>query len=68
MIFFWPAIRKDVQVYCKTCDICQKTVPKGEVNRLPLGKMPVIDIPFSRVAFDIVGSINPPTNNGNSFI
>ena len=66
--FFWPTIRKDVKVYCKTCDICQKTVPKGKVSRLPLGKMPVIDNPFSRVAVDIVGPISPPTNNGNRFI
>ena len=28
----------------------------------------MIDAPFSRVAVDIVGPINPPTNNGNRFI
>ena len=66
--FFWPQVRKDVQQYCKTCDICQKTVPKGKVSHLPLGKMPLIETPFSRIATDIVGPINPPSDNGNRFI
>lgn len=34
--FFWATIRKDVQAYCKTCDICQKTIPKGRIPQLPL--------------------------------
>ena len=66
--FFWPKVRRDVQQYCKTCDICQKTVPKGKVSQLPLGKMPLIETPFSRIATDIVGPINPPSDNGNRFI
>ena len=66
--FFWPKVRRDVQQYCKICDICQKTVPKGKVCQLPLGKMPLIETPFSRIATYIVGPINPPSNNGNRFI
>ena len=66
--FFWPTVRKDVQQYCKTCDICQKTIPKGKISQLPLGKMPIIDTLFSRVAIDIVGPISPPSDKGNRFI
>ena len=66
--FFWQKVRKDVQQYCKTCDICHKTVPKGKVSHLPLGKMPIIETPFSRIATDIVGPINLPSDNGNRFI
>ena len=66
--FFWPCIKKDVQKYCKTCDICQKTKPKGKVSQLPLGTMPIIDTPFSRIAIDIVGPIHPPSDKGNRFI
>ena len=31
---------------CKSCDICQRTIQKGRVTKLPLGKLPFIDIPF----------------------
>lgn len=68
MRFFWPTVRKDVQLYCKTCDVCQKTSAKSNVSKLPLGKMPLIDTPFPRVANDLIGPIQPPTNDGNRFI
>ena len=66
--FWWPGVDKDVRNYCRSCDICQKTVAKGRVSMLPLGKMPVIDTPFSRVAIDLIGPIHPPSDNGNRFI
>ena len=66
--FWWPGVDKDVRNYCRSCDVCQKTVAKGRVSMLPLGKMPVIDTPFSRVAIDLIGPIHPPSDNGNRFI
>ena len=45
--------------FCKSCDICQKTIQKGRVTKVPLGKMPLIDTQFKRVAVDIVGQIEP---------
>ena len=66
--FYWPTVRKDVKMYCRTCDVCQKTVSKGKVSQLPLGKMPIIDTPFSRIAIDLVGPIFPATESGNRFI
>ncbi|XP_063959750.1 uncharacterized protein LOC135155081 [Lytechinus pictus] len=66
--FFWPGIHADVTRFCRSCDICQRTVPKGRVPKVPLGKMPVIDIPFLRVAIDIVGPIHPMTTKKNRYI
>lgn len=66
--FYWPSLRKDVRLYCRTCDVCQKTIPKGRISKLPLGKMPLIDTPFSRVAIDLIGPIHPPTDDGHRFI
>ena len=43
--------------FCKSCDICQRTLQKGRVTKVPLGKLPLIDTPFKRVAVDIVGPI-----------
>jgi transposase InsO family protein len=66
--FYWPGIQMDVTRYCKSCDICQRTLPKGRVTRAPLMEMPTMDVPFKRVAVDIVGPINPRSENGKKYI
>ena len=66
--FYWPTLRKDVREYCRSCDICQNTQSKGRVSKLPLGRMPLIDTPFMRVAIDLIGPIHPPTDDGHRFI
>ena len=66
--FYWPGIQGDVTRFCKSCDICQKTLPKGKVNRVPLDEMPKIDVPFKRVAVDLVGPIYPASSSGKRYI
>ena len=66
--FYWPGVQADITRYCRSCDICQRTVCKGRIPKVPLGKMPVIDIPFLRVAVDLVGPIKPVTANKNRYI
>ena len=66
--FYWPGIQGDVTRYCKSCDICQKTVNKGSVAKVPLEKMPLIDKPFKRVAINLVGPISPPSEDGHRYI
>ena len=44
--FFWPGICGDVARLCKSCDICQRTIQKGRVSKVPLGKLPLIDTPY----------------------
>jgi hypothetical protein len=66
--FWWPGIMADVKRYCRSCDICQKTFPKGKVQKVPIGDMPLIENPFDRVAVDLIGPINPPSESGNRFI
>ena len=34
-------------------------VKRGKVKKVPIGSMPLIDLPFKRVAVDIIGSIVP---------
>ena len=65
--FYWPGVQADVAQYCRSCDICQKTYPKRRVPKIPIGEMPLIDTPFSRVAVDLVGPIHPPSEKGNRF-
>ena len=48
--------------------MCQRTVKKGNVKKVPLGSVPLIDTPFKRVAVDIVGPIAPPSEAGHRYI
>ncbi|XP_021346945.1 uncharacterized protein LOC110446230 [Mizuhopecten yessoensis] len=66
--FFWPGVQADVTRHCRSCDICQRTVPKGRVPMAPLGTMPLIDTPFKRIAVDLIGPIQPATDRGNRYI
>ena len=66
--FYWPGIQGDVTRYCKSCDVCQKTVNKGSVPKVPLEKMPLIDKPFKKVAIDLVGPIGPSSEDGHRYI
>ncbi|KAM7281314.1 uncharacterized protein ISCGN_006396, partial [Ixodes scapularis] len=66
--FFWPGVQSDIKRYVRSCDICQRTVPKGRVGKAPLGIMPTIVTPFQRVAIDIIGPIAPKSDSGNRYI
>ena len=66
--FYWPGVRCAVKDYCQTCDICQKTIPKGRVAPVPLQQMPVVDVPFKRIAVDLVGPISPCSDRGHRYI
>ena len=66
--FYWPGLQSDVHRFCQSCDTCQKTIPKGRVGKAVLGRMPIIDIPFQRIAIDLVGPIEPMTERKNRYI
>ena len=66
--FFWPGVCDDVSRFCKSCDICQRTIQKGRVTKVPLEKLPLIDTPFKRVAVDIVGPIEPHSERKSRYI
>ena len=54
--------------FCKSCDSCQRTIRKGRVTKESLGKLPLIDTPFKRVAVDIVGPTEPSSDNKSQYI
>ena len=66
--FFWPGVCGDVTRFCKSCHICQSTVQKGRVAKVPLGRLLLMDTPFKRVAVDIVGPIETRSNNRSRYI
>ena len=44
--FFWPGLCGGVSRFRKSCDICQRTIQKGRVTKVPLGKLPLTETPF----------------------
>ena len=66
--FFWPGICGDVARFCKSCNICQRTIQKGRVSKVPLGKLPLIDTLFKRVTVDIVGPIESRSEKRTRYI
>ena len=65
--FFWPGISSDIKRYCRSCDICQRTISKGKNARAPLSRMPIIDTPLQRVAIDLVVPLEPCTYSKNKY-
>ena len=64
--FTWPGLRHDVAEMCKCCQTCQK-MAQGSFRKSKLGPMPVIEVPFIRIAMDIVGLL-PRTEEGHRYI
>ena len=65
--FYWPRMRRDVQRFIRTCDVCQRTTPKGRTPKVPMVSMPVVDEPFAIVGVDIVGPL-PKSSSGMEYI
>ncbi|KAI3382150.1 hypothetical protein SNEBB_003688, partial [Seison nebaliae] len=66
--FWWPGIRSDVDRWCKSCDVCQRMIPKGKVSKVPLGTTPLMGEAFDKVAIDLVGPINPCTHEKHRYL
>ena len=47
--FFWPGLCQDVIGFCRSCDVCQRIVKKGNVKKVPLGSMPLTNMSFKRL-------------------
>ena len=66
LAFYWPGVAKDVQNFCKSCRVCQKTKPKGKTPRAPLQTNIVSDKPFHKCAIDLIGPL-PMTDRKHRF-
>ncbi|XP_067288440.1 uncharacterized protein [Pseudorasbora parva] len=65
--FYWPKLYTDVVDFCKSCPECQLVRPARKSDRAPMVSLPIIDIPFSRIAMDIVGPLER-SRVGNRYI
>jgi len=64
--FYWPTLYRDVSEFCKTCGVCQKA-SRYKGKKAPLIPLPIIDVPFKRIAMDIVGPL-PRSRSGYPYI
>lgn len=64
----WPGFIKSVKSYCKSCDVCQKTTPKGRVPQAFIQDTDTPSRPFQKLAMDIVGPLKITSNKGNRYI
>ena len=67
-LYFWPRMSSDVINYCRSCDVCQRFSSKGRVKKAQLMKMPIVSVPFEKVAIDIVGPFSPCSSDGHRYI
>lgn len=63
--FFWPGLQADAKRFITSCDSCQRTTPRGHTRKVPLVKVPFTETPFHRVTTDIVGPLNPMSDQEN---
>ena len=61
--YIWLGSFCDLKRYCRSCDICQRTIAKGKTTRAPS-----LLIHLFRVAKDLVGPHEPQTNSKNKYI
>lgn len=66
--FYWPNVKRDVTMFCKSCDTCQKVgKPNQGIQPAPLQPIPVVDEPFRKIVIDCVGPL-PKTRRGNQYL
>uniref|UniRef100_A0A8C5WDV1 Gypsy retrotransposon integrase-like protein 1 n=1 Tax=Leptobrachium leishanense TaxID=445787 RepID=A0A8C5WDV1_9ANUR len=54
--FYWPGVFAAINRYCTSCPKCQLTAPAPGF-RSPLVPLPILDVPFERIAMDLVGPL-----------
>ena len=59
--FYWYECRKDVEYWCRTCDICASRKPPYRLAKAPM-KQYNVGYPLERCALDILGPL-PSSNN-----
>ena len=65
--FYWPGMFREIQEYCASCDICQRTAKQRSGEKVPMISPPIISEPFKKIAMDIVGPLSR-TKKGNKYI
>lgn len=64
--FFWPRRHEDVRQYYTSCPECQLRSPPPRL-RAPLVPLSITEVPFERIAMDLVGLLEKMTR-GHQYV
>ena len=64
--FYWPNMWDDIQVYCKSCPICQKA-SKKKPKPNPMVLREISEVPSEVISVDIVGPL-PKAKGGLEYL
>jgi len=53
--FWWPTLAKDIELFCKSCGICQTTKTGTSKLKGLLHSLPIPEAPWQSIAMDFVG-------------
>ena len=63
--FYWPSLRKDVRLYCKTCPTCQRAKHSNKRPGGLLQPIPTPQHPWEQVTMDLIAKL-PLTKRGHN--
>ncbi|XP_055894046.1 uncharacterized protein LOC129927713 [Biomphalaria glabrata] len=66
--FFWPRITQEVKAYIKSCHICQIHGAKGTYMQAPIQTTDLSEMPFEKIAVDIIGPMPVISGRGHRYI
>ncbi|XP_050802887.1 uncharacterized protein LOC127047952 [Gopherus flavomarginatus] len=66
--FHWEGMGKDVAKYVRSCEVCQRVGKPQDQVKAPLQPLPIIEVPFQRVAVDILGPFPKKTPRGKQYV
>ena len=66
--FFWPGIQGDLKRFINSCEVCQRTVSKGLVPKVPMELTVLGDHVFNHIYIDLIGEIKPNSSRGHRYI
>uniref|UniRef100_A0A8C3IRK4 Gypsy retrotransposon integrase-like protein 1 n=1 Tax=Chrysemys picta bellii TaxID=8478 RepID=A0A8C3IRK4_CHRPI len=66
--FHWEGMGKDVSTYVWSCEVCQRVGKPQDQVKAPLQPLPIIEVPFQRVAVDILCPFPKKTSRGKQYI
>ncbi|XP_065452672.1 serine/arginine repetitive matrix protein 1-like [Chrysemys picta bellii] len=66
--FHWEGMGKDVAKYVQSCEVCQRVGKPQDQVKAPLQPLPIIEVPFQRVAVDILGPFPKKTPRGKQYV
>ncbi|KAL5509507.1 hypothetical protein EMCRGX_G004896 [Ephydatia muelleri] len=65
--YWWKGLNRDVDQYCRRCDVCQRVNAKLEGKKAELHPIPVPSKVWSQIGIDLIGPL-PETCRKNKYI